>query len=693
MRYGRPTRTIIAVMLSASALGFVLWLCSEDVVAPPSTSGYPDSPSTAVNPTIHVAEATRANVASVTGRVRDSQGRSVGFALVCASAGPNFAFSSEALDQYVCAQADQGGQYELHVRPGVYVVRASAPAHLPASFSRVPDSLDESLLPVAAEERLTGIDVILRPGGVLVRGVVRDLSGGEIENALVTGDGSFARSDSEGRFLLWARPGVLQLRGWAEGYATNIDEGPAGEHEFDIVLEPESILAGKVVLPGGGPVADARVTARSLDGWADHETASGTDGFFRFRGLSPGRYALHAESDSVVVRPEQQVGLGFGQTLDDLTLTARPALFVGGRLLTTTGAPCPRGSLYMTGESMPDGKRSETDESGSARIRGLLPGEYVLSVQCDGFLPIESRTLTLSTQSVGDLVWEADRGRAIRGRVLAASGKPSQDLVVHARQQASDKQGPRVSASTRLGTNGSFELTGLVAGRYDVLVRPGPQEPTALEVSMEVSLSQDRDTEDVEIVLPAVGEVAGTVRDLQGHGLDRVQVHLFGDMSGAETWTTDRGEFRFPRVQTGRYSVFATRQSRPLRGPGTTGTAQREVEIRADELERVELVVEAADAFIRGQVVDGSGGPIVDAYVQTQSEAESGGQAFSYLDRAILTDADGRFTVSGLLPGKYTVKASRKAGGESLVAHVETGSAVVLTIDEGKTPDSMSPVP
>jgi hypothetical protein len=75
-------------------------------------------------------------------------------------------------------------------------------------------------------------------------------------------------------------------------------------------------------------------------------------------------------------------------------------------------------------------------------------------------------------------------------------------------------------------------------------------------------------------------------------------------------------------------------------------------------------------------VRDADGGVVSDAFVEASREPESAaavpGEAArarwrSSTERPVLTDADGRFTLVGLLPGRYSVRAQRRGGGEGLL--------------------------
>ena len=90
----------------------------------------------------------------------------------------------------------------------------------------------------------------------------------------------------------------------------------------------------------------------------------------------------------------------------------------------------------------------------------------------------------------------------------------------------------------------------------------------------------------------------------------------------------------------------------------------------------VELVVEDQSGKISGRVVDETGGPVSDAFVHANRESDSVRKAEgSHRQRArwggwdekpVLTDQDGRFELVDVAPGKHTLFATRKGGGEGL---------------------------
>lgn len=618
----------------------------------------------------------------IQGQIRRPEGHILEAALVCATRLSSGNPGADNGSAQRCTLSDSHGVYRIvDLIPGSYYIGASAPGYIPNMYAASPAHPKGVPLTLAATVRATGIDVMLGRGGVLVEGVVLDISGGEIPDALVTADRVYTVTDDQGRFSFWAAPAPLRVSAHAHGYSAGLDEGLAGGHRFMIYLEPESVLAGKVLLSGERePVVGAEVHAEGQGEAQGGVVTTDDRGRFRITGLRSGIYTLRAESDVAVGMAIEQVALGFGETREGILIEAQPALSVAGRFITNDAASCTSGSLLATNVQSKLEKRGVLDEHGVVRVRGLSPGTYTVQAHCEGTLPSEGpRELTLANESVTDLEWRVHPGGTIRGRIIASGDGVVPALQVFANQELNN---PGTSASAVVQADGGFVLRGLLPGRYRVRALPARREPSTIQASVTVTLATDEELDGLEISLPASGEISGTARDTHGKGIPRLHVHASGDAGGTETWTDDAGNFKLTFVAPGLYTIFGTRQSEPLRTPDGSAVAQQEVEVSADRTESVSLVFAAADRQIDGRVVDITNSPLADVYVQAYPEFAGGGQERSYLDRPALTDADGRFAVTDLFPGSYTVRAYRRVGGESSVPHVETDRSIVISIGE-----------
>src|SRR5262249_8470750 len=122
-------------------------------------------------------------------------------------------------------------------------------------------------------EHRSGVDIVLRSGGVRVAGRVLDATGGVVPGAIVVAEGGDedahapATPVSRGVFSWFGPRGTVRRGPPASGYAPSHAAGPAPGHFFAIHLVPGATLVGRTVIAGQGtPVAGVRVEAIAVEG-------------------------------------------------------------------------------------------------------------------------------------------------------------------------------------------------------------------------------------------------------------------------------------------------------------------------------------------------------------------------------------------------------------------------------------------
>ncbi|PCC69760.1 Carboxypeptidase regulatory-like domain-containing protein [Nannocystis exedens] len=673
---------------------------ADEPAVPPTVAPVAAVPTT---PAVVIDPRTLAK-AAIAGTVRDDKGQPIAGAQVCAIAASGLL---DARDTFTppCVASERDGHYRIE---GLWAVRhsvsASAPGHVPAFYTRGdrPANLDMVSLQPGGE--VLGIDITLRGGGVEVQGVVKDLSGGAVEGAIVSAGGTFAgtgmafaTSGAEGTFSLWVAPGQPQVFARADGYAPGSERGAAPGHRFELYLTPESVLVGKVVRASdGSPVEGAKVTAERGDtffGGGGGVSITDAGGNFRLAQLSPGAYKPSVTADDAFGMAAEQVVLGLGETSAAIVIEAHPATTVAGAVVVTPGgASCPQGQVSLRGGGERD-FAAEIEADGRVRIPGLLPGTYEVTVRCERFVSAAKYPpVVVADEPIEDLRWDVAPGRAIRGTVTTAKGEPAAGISLMARVKVeAGETAPRASGSAYVDSDGRgrFELAGLLPGKYELRAFAKGNNRSTPDKPLEVTLSEGQDLEDIRVALPASGQVRGKLRDVHGNPVARAQVSLQAAGRRASAMTGDDGSFHVPEAAAGEYRVSATRDGVKLRAPGTGDDDVQGVKltVEADAVATVELVVETGNGKIVGVVRDEGGGPVGDAFVEATRESESargpGGalpRFFALNDRPHLTDPEGRFAIEELFPGKYTVRAFRRGGGETTVEHVALGAEVTLTI-------------
>ncbi|HXU81181.1 MAG TPA: carboxypeptidase regulatory-like domain-containing protein, partial [Polyangia bacterium] len=289
--------------------------------------------------------------------------------------------------------------------------------------------------------------------------------------------------------------------------------------------------------------------------------------------------------------------------------------------------------------------------------------------------------------------WHVRPGLHIAGIVVDSDGTPVRGGTVIANLSGGDPRAQRVDSWESLHPDGTFQVTGLMPGTYLLRVSATAQpEPKEAE---KVTVAAGRSVDGLRIVLDRWGAVKGTVADEEGHPVPDVEVQATGEAwSWAEPQLShEDGSFLIEGLRPGSYRIVASRRGawgEGLRAPGSADDDVQgtKVAVKAGAVATVKLVVERQSGKISG-TVSHRGKPVTDAFVDAQRESESAAAAEGEARRSmrwawdrqpVLTDADGRFTLGSLSPGKYLVRAYRKGGGEASAEHVAVGTSVALVI-------------
>lgn len=650
---------------------------------------------------------------SIAGTVKDAAGAGVPKAAVCADYWSDDLSTQQTRDP-ICLTADEHGAYMFKdLLAAEYSIDAVADGFEAATYRPHPEDpllRSDTSFPLAAGENRTGIDLVLRKGGVELTGTVSDINGGPIANARVRAQNwdseaagaPITTSDAQGHYKLWTRKGAISVTATADGYADG-DEGGYAPGTVDIKLTPESAIAGVVKDESGAVVAGASVTISGAAFFSRSSSdISDEQGRFRITRLKPGRFKPEATAASGYGMARDSVLLGLGQVVEGVEVVIHSASYVEGTVLIPGGngkQPCVHASVELEDNAAGKNEWGNGDVHGVVRMRGVRPGHYKVTVQCRGYQKLEVKEpldIVQGKDRTG-LQWTVTDGASLVGTITQKGGAP----VVGARVllQSKKPSGSMFEGNTNTRTDefGHYQLRGVTPGAYSMRVAsttaPSPKIPFDVELTLGTVVTKD-------VVLDLGGTLRATVVDNDGQPVKGVDVQtramesvsgmMFffgggGAPTGADGVVTKEG------LAAGTYRVTAQRSwSNRMRKPGSTDddVQGEKVVVKAGETSTVRLVVESQRGVITGNVVDSGGDPIVDAYIVAARESDAAGASATGAmrdaqwswDEAVLTDAQGKFAVKELGSGKYTVRAYRKGGGEAYAEHVAVGATVTLTV-------------
>jgi hypothetical protein len=657
---------MLGVVIGVAVIAAIVYLVRKR----PSPSRDATRGSAAVSAAGGHVTATKAARSSIRGHVMDSKGAVAGASVCAATRG----------DLQTCTTTNAQGAYAIeNLSATAYRVTALAAQHRPATFGIGTPAGGWVVL--GEGEARDKIDLVLR-AGVLLSGTVQDINGGAIAGAQVRVQtaGGFETlgekrrfwsppvvSAKDGAFALWVEPGGVDIMAVADGYGESSVEADAPTAVV-ILLTPEGTVTGTVVDPGGQPVGGATVVAASLD--MTRETLTAADGTFTLDHLAASQFKVTAHTATGFGAASGDVSVALGkQTTVKIQLLAAARL---SGVVMLGDKPCPEPRVDVR-DPRTGLERSMIDDGhgGSVHIDGLLAGEYVVHPACPGGYesPAPYARVVVTEKDQDGLVWHVNPGATIRGRVTNESGAPVADVDVEAAGQWSEDDGT--------ADDGTYAITGLRAGTYTVTATASDGGHSEAKVTL-----AEAETKSLDLTVQASARIAGTLVDAAGRPVSGLEIRADPkdkershgtSFSAPEVSAT--GAFDIP-VQPGAYHVHAAVDwSHPI-APGV------DVTVAAGQRVNVQVKVPAQDGMIKGKVVDASGAAVTDAVVTASvpSGFFDDGFTIGWNEHPVLTAADGTFTLTGLGPGGYTVKASRPGAPIASQKGVSPGSSVTLTI-------------
>lgn len=406
-----------------------------------------------------------------------------------------------------------------------------------------------------------------------------------------------------------------------------------------------SVIAGRVVTSdnAAAPIRRARVVVTSTSLEITRSTLTGDDGAFVLGGLPAGRYTVSASKPGMLrmsygatrpVRPGTAVSVAAGQKIADIVIPMTRGGVVTGLVTDEHGRPA-RGvpmriqeARTIAGERVvsavnitPGTAGEKTDDRGEFRLFGLPPGEYIVSAMPDD-----------------------DSG----GLTRAAGGGTVGYVPVY-------YPGTTVAADARTVTVKAGEDAGGIDFRL--------QRVRTARIEGSIGAPEGAKPQDVMLTL-----VPMTTAAADGSYMASVMALR------ALTFPTANWKFSYAGVAPGRYLLSARLIERPAAaGAGGSPSALSTLNATTLMWAAAELTIDGVDRSdvalalkpgmtlsgrVQFQAAPGSVAPDFAKVRVSLSSAARGAGAIAFGGGSVTPDAKGQFTIRGVIPGKYSVRAS-----------------------------------
>lgn len=481
-------------------------------------------------------------------------------------------------------------------------------------------------------------------------------------------------------------------------------------------------IRGRVIeKESGAPLARAVVSLRGMSRGVVEQNFTNDEGAFEFRQLAAGSYELRASAGeyrathvSISYRPSTRPGLGpplqlkDGEERTDIVVALPRAYAISGRVTDEDGTPLANVQITLPRTSFStdayDGRPRTTDDNGAFRLYGLGPGRYTICADAGRGPSFDRqsarrlryvRTCHPSATDASEatevpLVQGDVDGVEIRmqrrplfivaGHVVTADGTPPDNAQIHlTRIEGLGASG----TGTRLAANGSFRVSDVVPGTYEVSAQfgrsersfePDERQPQWGGVRFDVTTA---DVDGIVVTLKRGAAVKGSVvyedpPQAPPTGPVQVMARPANSSTGSRpqampATVADDGTFELKGLfgELTLYTGGSSPRGYVLKSVLYKGRdiAFIPTEFDGDPAHQIQVVLTSRTAILSGRVLDDTGAPAAAMVIHFPADPL---RRSGFPRGWGSSGEDGRYRIPQVIAGDYLIAAVKPADAESL---------------------------
>ncbi|MCE9668596.1 carboxypeptidase regulatory-like domain-containing protein [Myxococcus stipitatus] len=451
-------------------------------------------------------------------------------------------------------------------------------------------------------------------------------------------------SREDGTFTLEGLPGgALAL--WAVG-SQGAHVEPAVRTDATmvrLVLGGGVMFSGRVIDEAMRPQHGASVTLFLDEHSRYFETSADAQGHFSLGPLPDGIYGLVVTQPGYL--PEYLSNLSPAREKDPRDVVLHASRRIVGQAVSLEQQPLPgvRIKVHETGQSV------TTGEEGRFTLEDMPPGEYLLT-DIDPHWHGREQVRLGEEQREVDVRIVLEPRLQVRGTVKDAHGRPIPNARVFNYPCANEEFNRYTSADAE----GRFSFDDMPGGSCSF----GARATGFMEIETP-PITLTHPVPSLDLVLQAAPIVQGVVVDTDGRPVPDVVVLLHSPPRDEDDDTDPtRSDSDTERLETDAEGRFLFTVPRPSRFHLQTHsqhfmTARQPVDAPATD---VRLVLRPGGK-VEGQVVDSQGAPVEQVQLSLRANADA-----ALTEAPTLSDANGRFSLGGVTPGRHMLVAVFREG-------------------------------